>query len=57
MTWRAANRARTLHASPATLFDDRSAVKRPWLPVALAIVVLIAMGGYGAVRLQRAPTQ
>jgi apolipoprotein N-acyltransferase len=46
-----------IFASPATLFDDRNIVRRPWLPVTLAVVTLIAMGGYGAVRLQRAPTQ
>jgi apolipoprotein N-acyltransferase len=44
-------------ASPATLFDDRSIVPRRWLPLTLAIAVLIAMGGYGAFRLQRAPTR
>ncbi len=44
-------------ASPATLFDDRSIVRRRWLPLMLAIVALITMGGYGALRLQRAPTR
>jgi apolipoprotein N-acyltransferase len=44
-------------ASPAILFDDRSRVRRPWLPLTLAILTLIAMGGYGAFRLQRAPTR
>ncbi len=46
-----------IFASPATLFDDRSIVRRPWLPPTIAVAALIAMGGYGAFRLQRAPTR
>jgi apolipoprotein N-acyltransferase len=46
-----------IFASPAIMFDDRATVRRPWLPLMLAIVALIAMGGYGAFRLQRAPTR
>jgi apolipoprotein N-acyltransferase len=42
-------------ASPATLFDER-AKKRPLLPITLAALTLIALGGFGAVRLARNPT-
>jgi apolipoprotein N-acyltransferase len=44
-------------ASPATLADDRTETPRPWLPLAISIVVLIGLGGYGAGRLQRNPTR
>ena len=44
-------------ASPATLADDRTETRRPWLPVALGVVALAALGGFGAVRLVRTPTQ
>jgi len=44
-------------ASPATLNDDRAETRLPWLPLALSIAVLIGLGGYGALRLQRIPTQ
>ena len=46
-----------IFASPATLVDDRSATRRPWLPSVLVLVVLIAMGAFGVVRLQREPTR
>jgi apolipoprotein N-acyltransferase len=44
-------------ASPATLTDDRSETRRPWLPLTLGVVVLAALGGYGVLRLDRHPTR
>ncbi len=44
-------------ASPATLSDDRTETRRPWLPIALSIAVLAALGGFGAWRLARTPTR
>jgi apolipoprotein N-acyltransferase len=44
-------------ASPATLADDRTETRRPWLPPALAVAALVALGGFGAMRLARTPTQ
>jgi apolipoprotein N-acyltransferase len=44
-------------SSPATLTDDRAETRRPWLPFMLGIVVLIGLGGYGALRLHRTPTR
>jgi apolipoprotein N-acyltransferase len=44
-------------ASPATLFDQNAKKRRPLLPFALAILALAALGGFGAVRLARTPTQ
>ena len=44
-------------ASPATLSDDPSEIRRPWLPLALGIAVLAALGGFGAWRLARTPTR
>jgi apolipoprotein N-acyltransferase len=49
--------ALAVFASPAALIDDRAATRRPWLPVALSLVVLAAMGGYGALRLAATPTR
>ena len=43
-------------ASPATLFDDRADTRRPWLPLALAAVVLAAIALFGVLRLARTPT-
>ena len=43
-------------ASPATLFDDRPDTRRPWLPLALAAVVLVALAVFGVLRLARTPT-
>ena len=43
-------------ASPATLTDDRSETRLPWLPLALGLAVLAGLGGWGALRLQRTPT-
>ena len=42
-------------SSPATLTDDRSETRRPWLPLALGIVILAGLGGFGAWRLSRTP--
>jgi len=44
-------------ASPATLADDRTETRRPWLPLALGLAVLAALGGFGAVRLARLSTR
>ena len=44
-------------ASPATLTDERSETRLPWLPVALGISMLAGLGGWGALRLQRTPTE
>jgi apolipoprotein N-acyltransferase len=44
-------------ASPATLTDDRSETRLPWLPLALGIAVLAGLGGWGALRLQHTPTE
>jgi apolipoprotein N-acyltransferase len=46
-----------IFASAAILTDDRSETKRPWLPLALGVLALLGLGGYGAVRLAGAPTQ
>ena len=43
-------------ASPAVLIDDRTDTRRPWLPLALGVVLLAALAGYGAMRLSRTPT-
>ncbi len=44
-------------ASPATLSDDPSETRKPWLPLALGILVLAALGGFGVWRLARTPTR
>jgi apolipoprotein N-acyltransferase len=43
-------------ASPATLIDDRKETRRPWLPLAAGLVVLLALGVFGAIRLSGNPT-
>ena len=43
-------------ASPATLIDDQTETRRPWLPLALSVAVLAGLGGWGALRLYRTPT-
>jgi len=45
-----------IFASPAVLADERADTPRRWLPVLSAIVVLVALAGYGAMRLSRTPT-
>jgi len=44
-------------ASPAVLADDRAVTRRPWIPLAVSVLVLCAMGIYGALRLAAQPTQ
>jgi apolipoprotein N-acyltransferase len=44
-------------ASPATLADDQTEHRLRWLPLVLGIVVLVGMGGFGAIRLARTPTR
>jgi apolipoprotein N-acyltransferase len=43
-------------ASPAVLLDERSDTRRPWLPLALGVAVLVALAGYGALRLSTTPS-
>ncbi len=45
-----------IFASSAVLIDDRILTRRPWLPLLASIVVLVAMGGFGALRLMKTPT-
>jgi apolipoprotein N-acyltransferase len=44
-------------ATPAALTDDRGETRRKWLPLALSIALLLALGAYGTRRLHRTPTQ
>jgi apolipoprotein N-acyltransferase len=44
-------------ASPAVLADDPKETPRRWLPLGLAVIVLIALGAFGAFRLARNPTE
>ena len=44
-------------ASPATLIDDRTQTRRPWLPFALAVLTLAVFAGVGAARLAHTPTR
>jgi apolipoprotein N-acyltransferase len=44
-------------ASPATIGDDHSETRRPWLPFALGILALAALGGFGVRRLDHTPTR
>jgi apolipoprotein N-acyltransferase len=46
-----------IFAAPAILIDGRSRTARPWLPLAIAVGLLVVMGGYGMVRLSSTPTQ
>lgn len=46
-----------LFASPAVLADEQRDTRRPWLVVALPLAIVIAFGAYGALRLERTPTQ
>lgn len=44
-------------ASPVALVDERAATRRSWRAPAAALVVLVAMGLYGALRLANEPTR
>ncbi len=46
-----------IYASPAVLADHRSETKRPWLAPALSVAVIAALAIYGAIRLNRTPTE
>ncbi|HEY0219764.1 MAG TPA: apolipoprotein N-acyltransferase, partial [Afipia sp.] len=46
-----------MFASPAVLIDERALTKRPWLPLAASLALLLGMGGYGAWRLNDHPTK
>jgi apolipoprotein N-acyltransferase len=43
-------------ASAATLTDDRNETRRPWLPVAVSLAVLVALAIFGTMRLANTPT-
>jgi apolipoprotein N-acyltransferase len=45
-----------IFASPAVLIDGTSRGRKPWIAPSLALVVLLAMTVFGAVRLSRQPT-
>ena len=45
-----------IFASPAVLIDGTSRGRKPWIAPALALIVLLAMTVFGAVRLGRQPT-
>lgn len=44
-------------ASPAALADDRVVTRRPWIALIASLLLLCAMGIYGALRLASHPTQ
>ena len=46
-----------IFTSPAVLIDSRNQTRRPWLAPAAALLVLVAMGIYGAARLSQRPTE
>jgi apolipoprotein N-acyltransferase len=45
-----------IFASPAVLIDGRAKGRLPWLVPAAAVLVLVAMGAFGALRLSTHPT-
>jgi apolipoprotein N-acyltransferase len=45
-----------IFASPAVLIDGSSRGRKPWIAPAVALALLVAMGGFGAVRLSLQPT-
>jgi len=45
-----------IFASPAVLIDGTSRGRKPWIAPALALVTLVAMGGFGVARLTLHPT-
>jgi apolipoprotein N-acyltransferase len=46
-----------LFASPAVLADEAGDTRRPWLVVAIPLAIVAVFAVYGALRLQRTPTQ
>jgi apolipoprotein N-acyltransferase len=44
-------------ATPAVLADDAADTRRRWLPLALALLLLAGLVGYGSLRLSRTPTR
>src|SRR5262249_17384129 len=46
-----------VYASPAVLADDRKETTRPWLAPALSMAVIVGLAIYGAIRLNRTPTE
>jgi apolipoprotein N-acyltransferase len=44
-------------ATPALFADDRFETPRPWRPLAIGVLLLAALAGYGALRLARTPTE
>ena len=46
-----------IFTSPAVLIDEPRSTRRPWLAPAAALLVLVAMGIYGAARLSQHPTE
>jgi apolipoprotein N-acyltransferase len=46
-----------IFASPAVLIDGRSRGRKPWIAPTAALLVLLAMGIFGAVRLSQEPTR
>jgi apolipoprotein N-acyltransferase len=48
--------ATAVFASPATLADDPMEKRRRWLPLAASLVILVALGVFGAIRLAENPT-
>jgi apolipoprotein N-acyltransferase len=45
-----------IFASPAVLIDGRAKGRMPWLAPAIALLLLVAMGAFGAARLSMHPT-
>ena len=45
-----------IFASPAALIDGASRGRKPWIAPALAVIVLLAMTTFGAIRLSQQPT-
>ena len=45
-----------IFASPAVLIDGRARGRAPWLVPAMAVLLLVGIGGFGAVRLSMHPT-
>jgi apolipoprotein N-acyltransferase len=46
-----------IFASPAVLIDGRSRGRKPWIAPVIAVLLLIAMGIFGAIRLHLQPTK